>query len=162
MKKYYCIIICLFSFTLTSFSQLAIGKKYKGGIIFELYPDGSGGKVCFQVVTGTFNGLTRDLDQGLYSNGIKLYMANDYDLQKLFKLDLIGPNAGDGKWNSLWWMGQRRMISYGKPIAYSAKEIVELSQNSSERVAEIVKYGSVLDRYEGKCYAAYVGIFDLK
>jgi TPR repeat protein len=142
--------------------RIEIGAKYKGGIIFELYSDGSGGKVFFSVSSGTYDEFRRALDPGYYKEGLKFYMADDYELQKLFQLGLIGPDAGDGSWNSLWWLGERRMISYGKPMAEDAKSILNLPMNSNERTANLAQYGWVQDRYDGKCYAAFFGIFSLR
>lgn len=137
---------------------LEVGDVYKGGVIYELYGDGSGGKVVFKVVKLDYNSSQRALKDN-YENGIKCYMASDYDLQKLFQLGYIGPDAGDGTWNHLWFMGERRMASYGYPYALTAENILNLSSDSNERIARIVSVASKIDRYEGKLYWAMVGIF---
>jgi TPR repeat protein len=141
--------------------KIEIGARYKGGIIFEIYSDGSGGKVFFSVSIGTFHEFMSALDAGIYKEGIKFSMADDYELQKLFQLGLIGPDAGHGSWNNLWWLGKRRMISYGTPTAQNPKNILDLPMDSNERIADLAQYAWKMDRYDGKCYAAFIGIFSL-
>ena len=87
-------------------------------------------------------------------------MADDYDLQTLLQLKLIGPEKGDGGWGHLWWMGDRRMVSYGKPFQYTASGILNLPVTSSgtERTAAIIQFGWKADRYDSKALFAIVGI----
>jgi hypothetical protein len=142
--------------------SLKVGDKYKEGIVYEVYDDGSGGKVVFNVLTKVvYNTIMNELE-GYKINGIKCYMADDYDLKQLFELGLVGPDAGDGNWNNLWFMGDRRMDSYSYPLACNAKQLLNLSDDSNERVSQIVKYGYKIDRYKPGPYAAIVGIFSLK
>lgn len=141
-------------------SKPKIGSRYKGGIIYKIYEDGSGGKLFFGVSRGTFQDI-EDYLKNEYRSGIQCYMADDYDLQLLLQMGLIGPDAGDGTWNHLWYMGNRRVISYLKPVSYTAKDILNLPSDGNERLAEIVKYGSVGNRFEGEKYFAIIGYFKL-
>lgn len=163
MKHVQLFLIVLFT-SLYCFSQPKIGSYYKGGIVYEVYSDGSGGKLYFFTVSGTFNELMKEIDGGVYnSDGIKYYMADDYDLQKLFQQNLIGPDSYEGStWGHLWWLGTRRMQSYGKPLAYKASGIRDLPTESNARIAKIVQYADAIDRYDGKCRAAIIGIYSLK
>jgi len=140
---------------------LEVGGVYKGGIIFELYEDGSGGKLFFQVAKEKFNTI-QDALKDYSENGIKWSMADDYEVQKLLQLGLIGPDKGDGTWKHLWFMSARRMASYTYPYALTAEDILNLPTESNARIANIVQYASKIDRYEMKCYFAAVGIFSLR
>lgn len=141
--------------------NLEVGSQYKGGIVYELYNDGSGGKLFFLVSRGNYDEVSRAYSN--YSeNGIKFYMADDYDLQQLLDLGLIGPDKGDGTWNHLWFMGDRRMASYSYPYALTAKDLINLPKEYNERIAKLVTSCSKIDRYSGKCYFAMIGIFSLK
>jgi hypothetical protein len=138
--------------------KIEVGDTYKGGVIYELYGDGSGGKLFYYTVAGTYQDI-QDRVKNEYRNGIKLYMADDYDLQQLFQLGLIGPDAGDGRWTNFWFMGDRRMKSFSYPFSCKAETILNLSSDSNERISSIVRFGYAVDRYSSKCYAASVGYF---
>jgi hypothetical protein len=142
--------------------KIAVGSEYKGGIIYQLYSDGSGGKLLFGARTGmTFHEISRELEN-ITINGITPYMADDYDLQDLYELGLIGPAQGQGTENHIWFLGERRKVSYGKPLGLTLREISNLSRDdSNQRVANIVSYGSELDRWKSKCWHAVIGIFKL-
>lgn len=141
-------------------SEMQIGSKFKGGTIFKLFSDGSGGKLLFYVASGTFNDAYRKLEVE-FKNGIDLSMADDYELQDLFQQGLIGPDVGNGDWNHLWFMSGRRMKSYSRPYACAAKTIVSLPTGYSERISDLVRYAWDMDRYKDECYYAAVGIFKL-
>ena len=141
--------------------SLRVGDAYKGGIIYELYQDGSGGELFFYTASGIYNNI-QDYLKNYYESGIKCYMADDYDLQQLFRLNLIGPNVGDGSWTTLWFMGDRRMRSYTYPYACKGETILNLSDDSNERISTIIKYGYDVDRYKSKCKYAVIGIFSWK
>jgi hypothetical protein len=147
--------------TKTTPKKLSIGSHYKGGVVYELYADGSGGKVFFYVSSDNYNTMQMEVENE-YRNGIKCYVADDYELQTLFQMDLIGPNAGDDGWTYLWFMGDRRMSSYSKPYACKAETILNLPQDSNERISKIINYGWEKDRYSGNCKYAVIGIFNLK
>lgn len=142
---------------------LQVGDLYKGGKIYEIYQDGSGIKVFFGVEGGIYNSIQKSIKKA-QDQGLNLYMANDYDLQKLFQLGFINPesNPEHGSWRSLWFMGDRRMASFSYPYAHKASSIRNLSYDSNERIADIVQYAYKIDRYDGECLYALVGIFSLK
>ena len=155
-------ILTLFLFFCTciqSYSQKKVGDTYKGGVLYEIYGDGSGGKVIFGTASQSYDAAKRYLENH-YENGVKCYMADDYDLQTLLQLKLIGPEKGDGGWGHLWWMGDRRMVSYGKPFQYTASGILNLPVTSSgtERTAAIIQFGWKADRYDSKSLFAIMGI----
>lgn len=153
------LVILFFGICVKSYSQKKVGDQYKGGTLYEIYADGSGGKVVFFTAANNYDDAQRFLKDH-YENGIKCYMADDYDLQTLFQLRLIGPDKGDGTWNNYWWMGDRRMASYGSPFEYTASGILNLPITSSgnERTANILQFGSKADRYNNKAYLAVMGI----
>jgi hypothetical protein len=141
--------------------KLKIGGTYKGGIVYELYEDGSGGKVFIRAQTGlTYDESIRNIENK-HINGLELYMASDYELQNLFNMGLVGPAKGHGNANQVWFLGERRNAGYEKPYGLTLNEISNLSNDSNERIAYIVEYGSKLDRYRHKCWHAIIGHFSL-
>lgn len=150
--------ILFFCICIQGYSQKKVGDSYKGGVLFEIYGDGSGGKVFFAALANSYD-VAHNYIKDLYENDVKCYMANDYDLQTLFELKLIGPDRGDGSWSNFWWMGEGRMYSYGKPFMYPASMILDLPKTSLgyDRTAKISNSFNIGDRYDSKCYYAIVG-----
>jgi hypothetical protein len=151
--------ILFFCICIQGYSQKKVGDRYKGGVLFEIYSDGSGGKVFFASLANSYE-VAHNYIKDLYENDVKCYMANDYDLQTLFELKLIGPDrGGNGSWSNFWWMGESRMYSYGKPFMYPASGILNLPKTSLgyDRTALISTRFNIGDRYDGNCWYAIVG-----
>ena len=150
--------IIFFCICIQGYSQKKVGDRYKGGVLFEIYGDGSGGTVFFAALANSYD-VAHNYIKDLYENDVKCYMANDYDLQTLFELKLIGPDRGHGSWSNFWWMGEGRMYSYGKPFMYPASRILDLPKTSLgyDRTAKISNSYNIGDRYDSKCYYAIVG-----
>jgi hypothetical protein len=180
MKKCYLILFLLFiSFSNSVFSQtktakkviksksvkpkqikteprvpLNIGDEYLGGIIYKIYEDGSGGRVFYPSRTDKL------VDAKVYLETYNKKMADDYDLQEIFKMGYINKNNCDCDWSGhLWFMD--RNITYSLAYAMKASDIFTLPEGydkSSARTAEIIRYGYETNGYTGgKCY--YVPIF---
>ena len=149
--------------TTPSSREIKVGDKYNGGTVVELYSDGSGAKIFYGAYSGSYNQASRTV-QELESTkpSITFYIADDRDLQKLFQTGLAGPDAGQGSWGNVWFMGEQRMKSYSKPISCSADIIKNLDEDSNSRIAKLARYGDVEDRWNSKCYFAIMGISSLR
>lgn len=140
----------------TQKKEYKIGDRHDGGIIYELYADGSGGRIFYNII---LSDKYTDAKERLEREN--LWMADDYDLQKIFKLGYINPNNCGCNWTGhLWFM--KRETSYSKCFTMSAASIMDLPDESSERTARIIQYGSKHDAYSnsaGKCNYLAIKIF---
>ncbi len=128
--------------------ELKVGDEYLGGTIFEIYEDGSGGKVFYSVMSDKL------VAAQMYLERVEWSMASDEDLQKIFKLGLINENNCECQWNgNLWFMN--RNLSYSVAYAMTAEDIMNLPDgyyDGAKRTAKIIQYGFKEDGYNGgKC-----------
>jgi uncharacterized protein (TIGR02145 family) len=135
--------------------ELNVGDEYLGGTIFEIYSDGSGGKVFYPVLSDKL------VDAKRYLKSEDLFMADDYALQKIFKLGLINYKIYGGV---LWFIN--RDISYSEGYGMTAESIIDLPDgyyDGSKRTGEIIRYGFKEDGYYGgKCKYVPMRIFSGK